>query len=190
MKALCLAALRSMVLTFSGYGKPANEKKDRKDRRKKVHQSGMRQSAIVMRERGGNKLTHVSANESQGVALVAANFEHGTTFHADEAPHWHKLTVYFPIKRINHNEAYLKDGACTNQVDSFFVVPILRRRDNCHDNAVVESFLQLLKREQVGRRPISHAIQHGRTCSNTLRCSTTRSASTRTTACCHWLTMK
>ena len=37
---------------FGGYVKPANEKKDRKDRRKKVHQSGKRQSVIVMRERG------------------------------------------------------------------------------------------------------------------------------------------
>ncbi|KMK66449.1 Transposase zinc-ribbon domain/ISXO2-like transposase domain [Puniceibacterium sp. IMCC21224] len=42
---------------FGVYVKPANEKKDRKDRRKKVHQSGKRQSVIVMRERGGRTLT-------------------------------------------------------------------------------------------------------------------------------------
>lgn len=42
---------------FGGYVKPANEKKDRKDHRKKIHQSGKRQSVIVMRERGGRKLT-------------------------------------------------------------------------------------------------------------------------------------
>lgn len=105
---------------FGGYVKPANEKKDRKDRRKKIHQSGKRQSVIVMRERGGRTLTYVTATEAEGVSLVAANVEHGTTVHADEANHWDKLGAYFPIKRINHNEAYSKDGACTNQAESFF----------------------------------------------------------------------
>ncbi|MBB5724071.1 transposase-like protein [Loktanella ponticola] len=105
---------------FGGYVKPANEKKDRKDRRKKVHQSGKRQSVIVMRERGGRTLTYVTRTEAEGVALVAANVEHGATVHADEASHWDKLAAYFPIKRINHQIAYSKDGACTNQAESFF----------------------------------------------------------------------
>lgn len=105
---------------FGGYVKPANEKKDRKDRRKKVHQSGKRQSVIVMRERGGRTLTYVTRTEAEGAALVAANVEHGATVHADEASHWDKLAAYFPIKRINHQEAYSKDGACTNQAESFF----------------------------------------------------------------------
>lgn len=105
---------------FGGYVKPANEKKDRKDRRKKVHQSGKRQSVIVMRERGGRTLTYVTATEAEGVALVTANVEHGATVHADEASHWDKLAAYFPIKRINHQEAYSKNGACTNQAESFF----------------------------------------------------------------------
>ena len=38
---------------FGGYVKPANKAEDRKDLRKKIHQSGKRQSVIVMRERGG-----------------------------------------------------------------------------------------------------------------------------------------
>ncbi|MEE9453671.1 MAG: IS1595 family transposase [Paracoccaceae bacterium] len=105
---------------FGGYVKPANEKKYRKDRRKKIHQSGKRQSVIVMRERGGRTITHVTPTEAHGVALVAANVEHGTTVHADEASHWDKLAAHFPIKRINHQEAYSKDGACTNQAESFF----------------------------------------------------------------------
>lgn len=100
--------------------KPANEKKDRKDRRKKIHQSGKRQSVIVMRERGGRTLTYVTSTEAEDVALVAANVEHGATVHADEASHWDKLAAYFPIKRINHQEAYSKNGACTNQAESFF----------------------------------------------------------------------
>lgn len=105
---------------FGGYVKPANEKKDRKDLRKKVHQSGKRQSVIVMRETKGRTLTYVTATEAQGVALVAANVAHGSMVHADEASHWDKLAAHFPIKRINHQEAYSKDGACTNQAESFF----------------------------------------------------------------------
>lgn len=105
---------------FGGYVKPANEKKDRKDRRKKINQSGKRLSVIVMRQRGGRTLTYVTRTEAEGVALVAANVEHGATVHADEASHWDKLAAYFPIKRINHQEAYSKDGACTNQAESFF----------------------------------------------------------------------
>jgi transposase-like protein len=105
---------------FGGYVKPANEKKDRKDRRKKVNQSGKRQSVIVMRERKGRTLTYVTRTEAEGAALVAANVQHGATVHADEASHWDRLAAYFPIKRINHQEAYSKDGACTNQAESFF----------------------------------------------------------------------
>lgn len=105
---------------FGGYVKPANEKKDRKDRRKKINQSGKRQSVIVTRQRGGVTRTYVTGTEAEGVAHVAANVEHGATIHADEASHWDKLAAYFPIKRINHQEAYSKDGACTNQAESFF----------------------------------------------------------------------
>lgn len=105
---------------FGGYVKPANERKDRKDRRKKIHQSGKRQSVIVMRERKGRTLTYVTPNEAAGVALVAQRVEKGATVHADEASHWDKLAARFPIKRINHKEAYSKDGACTNQAESFF----------------------------------------------------------------------
>lgn len=105
---------------FGGYVKPANEIADRKDRRKKINQSGKRQVVVAMREREGKTLTFVRQAEAEGVALVAANVAHGSTVHADEGSHWDKLAAYFPIKRINHKEAYSKDGACTNQAESFF----------------------------------------------------------------------
>lgn len=105
---------------FGGYVKPANERKDRKDRRKKIHQSGKRKVVIVMRERGGATKTVVGASEAEGVAATRANVVAGSTVHADEASHWDKLAAHFPIKRINHKEAYSKDGACTNGAESFF----------------------------------------------------------------------
>ena len=134
---------------FGGYVKPANEKKDRKDRRKKVHQSGKRQSVIVMRERGGRTLTYVTATEAEGVALVPANVERGTTVHADEASHWDKLAAYFPIKRINHQEAYSKDGACTNQAESFF--SRLRRAEVGTHHHIAGKYLNLYASEMAWR---------------------------------------
>lgn len=105
---------------FGGYVKPANEAKDRKDLRRRANQSGKRQSVIVAREKNGRTLTHIAKHEADGVAFVAANVKHGSTVHADEASHWDKLAAFFPIKRINHQEAYSKDGACTNAAESFF----------------------------------------------------------------------
>lgn len=105
---------------FGGYVKPANNRADRKDLRKAVNQSGKRQSVIVARETNGRTITHVAKNEAAGVAFVAANVKHGSTVHADEASHWDRLAAFFPIKRINHQEAYSKDGACTNAAESFF----------------------------------------------------------------------
>ncbi len=134
---------------FGGYVKPANEKKDRKDRRKKVHQSGKRQSVIVMRERGGRTLTYVTRSEAEGAALVAANVGHGATVHADEASHWDKLAAYFPIKRINHQEAYSKDGACTNQAESFF--SRLRRAEVGTHHHIAGKYLHLYAAEMAWR---------------------------------------
>ena len=37
--------------------------------------------------------------------------------HADEAASWDNLHERFEIKRINHQEAYSLDGACTNMAE-------------------------------------------------------------------------
>ena len=49
----------------------------------------------------------------------------------------------------------------------------MSRRGNCHDNAVAESFFQLLKRERIAARSIPTETPPARTCSSTLKCSTT-----------------
>ncbi|RUV02458.1 hypothetical protein EOB36_09725 [Mesorhizobium sp. M6A.T.Cr.TU.017.01.1.1] len=40
--------------------------------------------------------------------------------YTDDASHWDTLAAYFPIKCINHQDEYSKDGARTNQSESFF----------------------------------------------------------------------
>lgn len=105
---------------FGGYVKPANEVADRKDRRLKRNQSGKRQVVLVIRETNGRTVTSVGKSEAEGVALVRSKVAPGTTVHADQASHWDKLAAHFAIKRINHDVAYSKDGACTNAAESFF----------------------------------------------------------------------
>jgi transposase-like protein len=106
---------------FGGYVKPANNVEDRKDRRKKVNQSGKRQSVIVMREREGRTIAQVAEREADGVAMARKAIAPEAVVHADEASHWDALAANFPIKRINHQVEYSSpDGACTNQAESFF----------------------------------------------------------------------
>ena len=40
--------------------------------------------------------------------------------HADEAGSWDNLHERFEVKRINHQEAYSMDGACTNWAEEYF----------------------------------------------------------------------
>ncbi|RYY85523.1 MAG: IS1595 family transposase [Chitinophagaceae bacterium] len=105
---------------LGGYVKPTNEKKNRVDRRIAENQTGKRQVVVAMRERKGRTRAYVVKSEAQGVALAKQHIAPGTTVHADEARHWDQLTARFPIKRINHQEAYSLDGACTNGAESFF----------------------------------------------------------------------
>lgn len=134
---------------FGGYVKPANNKADRKDRRLTANQSGKRQSVIVARDANGRTLTHVARHEADGVAFVAANVVHGSTVHADEASHWDRLAAYFPIKRINHQEAYSKDGACTNSAESFF--SRLRRAEIGIHHRIAGSYLSAYAAEMAWR---------------------------------------
>lgn len=105
---------------FGGYLKPANRREDRKDRRRKIYQTGKRQVVIVARELDGETSTTVAASEADGVPFVMATVQPGSIVHADEAYHWDQLHARFLTKRINHSEAYSTPEACTNMAESFF----------------------------------------------------------------------
>ena len=105
---------------FGGYVKPANRREDRKDRRRKVHQTGKRQVVVVARERNGETLTHVAKSEAEGVPFVLGTVAHGSTVHADEASHWDSLEARFLTKRVNHSVEYANAESNTNMAESFF----------------------------------------------------------------------
>jgi transposase-like protein len=105
---------------FGGYIKPANRRVDRKDRRRKIHQTGKRQVVVVARERDGETVTHIARSEAEGVPFVLATVKPGATVHADEASHWDNLEAKFLTRRINHSVEYSTPEACTNMAESFF----------------------------------------------------------------------
>ena len=59
----------------------------------------------------------------------------------------------------------------------------MSRRGNCHDNAVAESFFNLLKRERIRRRTYKTREDARHDVLTKLRCSIIRGASTQGTGC-------
>lgn len=104
---------------FGGHIRPANHRENRVDRRLAQNQTGKRRVVVIARERKGRTITTVTRTEADGVQFVKAVVTNGSTVHADEAAHWDALHAKFETFRINHSEAYSKDGACTNQAESF-----------------------------------------------------------------------
>jgi ISXO2 transposase-like protein len=74
----------------------------------------------VIRERGGNTLPAVFPSESHALSFIRSRIAKGTTVHADESANWNDLHARYEMKRINHQEAYSLDGACTNQAEEYF----------------------------------------------------------------------
>jgi hypothetical protein len=104
---------------FGGVVRPANLKEDRVDRRLAENKSDKRRVVIVARERCGRTITTVTKTEADGLAFVESVGSPNTTIHADEAAHWDALHAKYATKRINHQQAYSLNGACTNQAESF-----------------------------------------------------------------------
>ena len=75
----------------------------------------------MIRQRGGPTVTAVVKHETEAVPIIRRRVARGSIVHADEARAWDDLHASFEMKRINHREAYSKDGACTNQVESYMV---------------------------------------------------------------------
>jgi transposase-like protein len=124
---------------FGGYVKPANLKNHRQDRRLYENQSGKRKAVIVIRERDGSTLPAVFRTEGQALNWVRARIAKGTVVNADESPNWNELHSRFEMKRINHEEAYSLDGACTNWAEEFF--SRMRRAEIGHHHHLAGAYL-------------------------------------------------
>jgi len=105
---------------FGGHVRPENMKADRRDRRLAENQTGKRRVVVVIRERKGKALTFAFRSEAESVPTIEARVEAGSVVHADEAKGWDRLHKSFKTHRVNHQEGYSFDEACTNQAESFF----------------------------------------------------------------------
>ena len=134
---------------FGGYVKPANFRADRKDRRLRKNQSGKRQCVVIVRERNGNSLPAVFRSEGAALSWVKSRVNAGTVVNADEASSWNELHGRYEMKRINHQEAYSADGACTNMAESYF--SRLRRAEIGHHHHVAGPYLLRYAQESAWR---------------------------------------
>lgn len=147
---------------FGGAIKPHNEAAKRIDRRAAEEQTGKRQVVVVIRERKGRTLSFVRGKESAAIPTIRATVPMGSTIHADEARGWDALHAHYDMHRINHSVAYSKDGACTNQAESFF--SRLRRAEIGTHHRVSGQYLRFYASEMAWRedhRRVSNGTQYG-----------------------------
>ncbi|HEX4157334.1 MAG TPA: IS1595 family transposase [Rhizomicrobium sp.] len=124
---------------FGGYVKPANRVENRRDRRLAVNQSGKRQCVVIVRERDGKSLPAVFRSEGAALSWIKSRIAKGTVVNADEANAWNDLHSRFEMKRINHEQAYSADGACTNMAEEYF--SRLRRAEIGHHHHIAGTYL-------------------------------------------------
>jgi transposase-like protein len=148
---------------FGGYVKPANLVENRVDRRLAVNQNGKRKVVIIVRERNGQSVPAVFRTEASARSWIKARIAKGTTVNADEATSWDGLDAHFEMKRINHQEAYSLDGACTNWAEEYF--SRLRRAEIGHHHHIAGTYLLRYAQESSWRedhRRISNGDQVAR----------------------------
>ena len=134
---------------FGGYVKPSNRREDRKDRRLWQNKSGKRQCVVIVRERNGASLPAVFKSEVQALNFIRSRVAKGTVINADESNAWNDLHSRYEMKRINHEEAYSMDGACTNDAESFF--SRLRRAEIGHHHHIAGTYLLRYAQEAAWR---------------------------------------
>lgn len=105
---------------FGGYSKPANERKDRKDRRLTEHQTGKRKVVVIMRERNGRSLPHICRSEKDAVPIIRERVAAGSTIVADESTAYDPLHARYETQRVNHSQRFMENGVSTNWAESYF----------------------------------------------------------------------
>jgi hypothetical protein len=109
--------------------------------------------------------------EADAVAAIRQRIAKGTTVHADESPAWNVLHASFAMQRINHQEGFSIDGACTNGAASYF--SRLRRGELGHHHHIAGPYLIRYAREAAWRedfRRVSNAEQVDSVVGLAMRC--------------------
>ena len=112
------------------YIRPANNIKDRIDRRKA--NKPKKRVVISIRQRSDNEFDEVvgavktktfitKSEESRDIKeLVYKNIETGSELHSDEHQGYDIFHAHYDMKRVNHSKEYKSiEGACNNQSESY-----------------------------------------------------------------------
>ena len=91
-----------------------------------IYQTGKRQCVVIVRECDGSSLLVVFQSEGQALSFIKSRVAKGTIINANESNAWNGSARY-EMKRINHQETYSLDGACTNCAKSFSAACVLRK---------------------------------------------------------------
>lgn len=145
-----------------GHIRQENAKEDRKDRRLGENQNPKRQVVVIARQRGGRTVPFVTPTEAAAVPAILATVMPGSIVHADEAAGWDRLHAHYEMRRINHSVAFSRDGACTNQAESFF--SRLRRAELGQHHHISGKYLLSYAREMAFRednRRLPNGSLHG-----------------------------
>jgi hypothetical protein len=81
----------------------------------------------------------VFRTEGQALNFVKSRIAKGMVVNADESANWNELHSRFEMKRINHEQAYSLDGACTNWAEEFF--SRMRRAEIGHHHHIAGAYL-------------------------------------------------
>ena len=81
----------------------------------------------------------VFRSEGAALSFIQSRIAPGTVVHADEAGAWNDLHGRFEMKRINRQEAYSLNGACTNWAEGFF--SRMRRAGIGHHHHIAGAYL-------------------------------------------------
>jgi hypothetical protein len=84
-------------------------------------------------------LPAVFRTEGAALSFIKSRIAKGTVINADESGAWNALHGHYEMKRINHQEAYSLDGACTNWAEEFF--SRMRRAEIGHHHHVAGPYL-------------------------------------------------
>jgi len=146
-----------------GHVRPENRTADRVDRRRAENRSGKRRAVVAMRERDGRTPAQVFGGEEAAVPAIRQRIARGTVLHAGESPAWNPLHARFAMRRVNHQDGYSVDGACTDGAESCF--SRLRRGELGHHRRIAGPCLVRYAQEAAWRedlRRVSNGEQtHG-----------------------------
>lgn len=134
---------------FGGHVRPANLVVDRIDRRLAENRSGKRKVVVAIRERQGRTLAQVFGSEDAAVSFIRTRVGKATTLHADESAAWNPLHAKFAMKRVNHQDGYSHDEACTNGAESYF--SRLRRGELGHHHHIAGVYFARYAQEAAWR---------------------------------------